>query len=373
MKKAKISFHRAMKAAVSGVLGAALILGTLSGCGGSSTATAGNAGSKSGAASTGNASAAGAANDDNFHITIKLSHVFQPAEQVYKTMEAIGKSVTEKTQGHITIQVFGQGQLSVYNDSMEQVARGANWIAVEEPSYLGDYVPDFNALVGPMLYRNNDEWEKMQDTDLYKDMAKKAQDKGFHMLSMNYEFGFRSLCTNKVIKTPDDLKGMKLRSTESPLFVKTIEAMGAAATPMAFTECISAIQTGTVNGFEGSESTLLGTGAYEVVKKVSLTRHFIATRGAFINEKVYESIPEKYRKILDEEFAQGAKDCRAASEKDESGTVEKLKSLGVTFNDVDMDAFTKSCDKVYDWLVSDKKCSSDIHEKLLAELKKMRG
>jgi len=368
MKKAKITYRSLMKTVVSGVLGMALILGTMSGCGGSS-ATGGKAASAGGPGSA----AAGKSDDDNFHITIKLSHVFQPAEQVYKTMEAIGKSVTEKTKGHVTIQVFGQGQISVYNDSMEQVQRGSNWIAVEEPSYLGDYVPDFAALVGPMLYQNNDEWEKMQDTDLYKDMAKKAEEKGFHMLSMNYEFGFRSLCTNKVIKKPSDLKGMKLRSTESPLFVKTIEGMGAAATPMAFTECISAIQTGTVNGFEGSESTLLGTGAYEVVKNVSLTRHFIATRGAFINTKVYNSIPEKYRKILDEEFAKGAKDCRAASEKDYGSTVEKLKGYGVKFNDVDMDAFTTSCNSVYDWLVSDKKCSPDIHEKLLAELKKMRG
>lgn len=371
MKNAKISYLRLMKGVVSGVLGTALILGTLSGCGGSSTGTASNAGKADSTAST--ASAAGTSDDDNFHITIKLSHVFQPAEQVYKTMEAIGKSVTEKTNGHVTIQVFGQGQLSVYNDSMEQVKRGANWIAVEEPSYLGDYVPDFAALVGPMLYQSNDEWEKMQDTDLYKDMAKKAEDQGFHILSMNYEFGFRSLCTNKAIKEPSDLKGMKLRSTESPLFVKTIEAMGAAATPMAFTECISAIQTGTVEGFEGSESTLLGTGAYEVVKNVSLTRHFIATRGAFINEKVYNSIPEKYRKILDEEFAQGAKDCRAASEKDQDSTVQQLKDKGVKFNDVDLDAFAQSCNSVYDWLVSDKKCTQGIHEKLLAELKKMRA
>ncbi|MCI1965216.1 MAG: C4-dicarboxylate TRAP transporter substrate-binding protein [Oscillospiraceae bacterium] len=368
MKNAKISYRKRMKAIVSSVLGVALILGTLSGCGGSSATSA----SKANSAAAGAASETSAA-DDDFHITIKLSHVFQPEEQVYKTMEAIGKSVTEKTDGHIKVQVFGQGQLSVYNDSMEQVERGSNWIAVEEPSYLSPYVPDFGALVGPMLYRNNDEWEKMQETELYKDMAKKAEEKGFHILSMNYVFGFRSVCTNKAVKTPSDLHGMKLRSTKSPLFVKTIEAMGAAATPMAFTECISAIQTGTVEGFEGSESTLLGTGAYEVVKNVSLTNHFIATRGAFINEKVYNSIPEKYRKILDEEFAQGAKDCRAASEKDYEGTVKKLKDAGVKFNEVDMDAFTESCNSVYDWLVAEKGCSPDIHEKLLAELKKMRA
>lgn len=366
MKNAKISYRSLRKRILSGVLGTALILGTLSGCAGSSSTNGASS------APAENASAAADA-DDDFHITIKLSHVFQPEEQVYKTMEAIGKSVTEKTDGHITIQVFGQGQLSVYNDSMEQVQRGANWIAVEEPSYLSAYVPDFGALVGPMLYRNNDEWEKMQETELYKNMAKQAEEKGFHILSMNYEFGFRSLCTNKVIKEPSDLKGMKLRSTKSPLFVKTIEAMGGAATPMAFTECISAIQTKTVDGFEGSESTLLGTGAYEVVNKVGLTRHFIATRGAFINKDVYESIPEKYRKILDEEFEQGAKDCRAAGEADYDSTVQKLKDAGVTFNDVDMDAFAEACNSVYDWLVEEKGCSPGIHEKLLAELKKMRA
>lgn len=349
-------FAKAIKCFVAFGLCAAL----LAGCGTSA--------SSSSVAST---TSSAAANDD-YKITLKLSHVFQPDEQIYKTMELIGKRITEKTNGHVTVEVFGQGQLSVYEDALEQVVRGANFISVEEPSYLGAYVPDFSALVGPCLYQSYDEWEAMVETDLVKDMIAKAEEKGIHVLSMNYEFGFRSLCTNKEIHTPEDLKGTKLRSTKSPLFINTINAMGGVATPMSFTECISAIQSGVVEGFEGSESTLQDTGAWEVVKKVGLTRHFIAVRGVYINSDVYNSIPEEYRKVIDEEFTNGAKECRAAVEASYDATVEKLKSEGVTFNEVDAEAFAKACKPVYDDLVKNSGCTEGIYETLQAELAKIR-
>lgn len=310
--------------------------------------------------------------DDDYQITLKLSHVFQPDEQIYKSMELIGERITEKTDGHITVEVYGQGQLSVYEDALEQVERGANFISVEEPSYLGTYVPDFQALVGPCLYQSYDEWEAMVETDLVQDLIQQAEEQGIHILNMNYEFGFRSLCLNKEVYTPSDLAGTKMRSTESALFVKTINAMGGVATPMSFTECISAIQSGVVDGFEGSESTLLGTNAWEVCKNVGLTRHFIAVRGVYINTDVYNSIPEKYRAILDEEFAYGALECREAVERDYDATVEELESYGVVFNEVDVDAFTASAASVYDWLVDDMGCTPGIHDQLLEELETIR-
>ncbi|WMJ83964.1 TRAP transporter substrate-binding protein DctP [Oscillospiraceae bacterium LTW-04] len=352
-------FAKAIKCSVAFVLCAAL----LAGCG---SAASNNV------ASTASGTDSSATANDDFKITLKLSHVFQPDEQIYKSMELIGKRITEKTNGHVTVEVFGQGQLAVYEDALEQVVRGANFISVEEPSYLGAYVPDFSALVGPCLYQSYDEWEAMGETDLVKDLTAKAEEKGIHILSLNYEFGFRSLCTNKEIRNPEDLKGTKLRSTKSPLFINTINAMGGVATPMSFTECISAIQSGVVEGFEGSESTLQDTGAWEVVKKVALTRHFIAVRGVYINSDIYNSIPEEYRKIIDEEFEYGAKECRAAVEASHDSTVEKLKSEGVVFNDVDAEAFAKACKPVYDDLVKNSGCTEGIYETLLSELAKIR-
>lgn len=352
MRKGKKLLSGLMAVAVGGLL--------LTGCGSSGASSSQAGGAQSG-------------DDDDYKITLKLSHVFQPDEQIYKSMELIGQRITEKTEGHVTVEVYGQGQLAVYEDALEQVERGANFISVEEPSYLGPYVPDFQALVGPCLYQSYDEWEAMGETELVQGMVKKAQEKGIHILSLNYEFGFRSLCLNKEARNPQELKGTKMRSTESPLFIKTINAMGGVATPMSFTECITAIQSGVVDGFEGSESTLLGTNAWEVCKKVGLSRHFIAVRGVYINEDVYNSIPEKYRKIIDEEFEYGAKECREAVEADYDETVKTLKEKGVEFYEVDADAFAQACTSVYDWLVEDTGCTPGIHDKLMAELEKIRA
>ena len=110
-------------------------------------------------------------------VVLKLSHVFSPDEQLYKSMELVAERINKKTNGRVEIQCFGQNQLACYKDGLEQVANGANFISVEDPSYLGDYVPDFKPLVGPMLYQSYDEYEKMIETPLVKDMEKKAEEK----------------------------------------------------------------------------------------------------------------------------------------------------------------------------------------------------
>ena len=106
--------------------------------------------------------------DNDKKVVLKLSHVFSPDEQLYKSMELVAERINKKTNGRVEIQCYGQNQLACYKDGLEQVANGANFISVEDPSYLGDYVPDFKPLVGPMLYQSYDEYEKMIETPLVK-------------------------------------------------------------------------------------------------------------------------------------------------------------------------------------------------------------
>jgi len=238
---------------------------------------------------------------DNFYLDIKFSNVFQPTEWNYKASEKLAEMITERTEGHITVTYYGQNELDCYGDSVTQAVNNANWMGLEEPSLFADYVGDAAMVIAPMLYSSTAEYNYVMDSDFVADLCDRLAAENIHILDTHYSFGFRSVVTNLDVKTPEDLKGHQLRATSSALFTKTLEALGATPNAMSFTECLQAIQGGVVEGFEGSTSTLAGAGnPYELVKKVALTNHLIATRWLFMPEDLYQSIPTKWRDILDE-------------------------------------------------------------------------
>ncbi len=289
---------------------------------------------------------------DDFYLEIKFSNVFQPTEWNYKASQKLADMITEKTDGHIKVTYYGQNELDCYGDSVTQAVHGANWMGLEEPSLFADYVGDAALLIGPMLYSTDEEYNHLMESEYVADVKARLAEENIHILDTHYSFGFRSVVTNLDVYTPEDLKGHKLRATSSALFTKTLECLGATATPMSFTECLSAISSGVVEGFEGSTSTLAGAGApYELVKKVALTNHLIATRWLFMPEDVYQSIPEKYQKIIDECAVECGKWEQQMCAEDEAVQIENLKAHGVTWNEVDLDAFTAAVEPVYEWIL----------------------
>ena len=320
---------------------------------------------KSGEASANAMSASITNPDEVYHIDLKFSNVFQPTEWNYKASEKLAKEITEKTDGHVSVTYYGQNQLDCYGDSVTQAVNGENWIGLEEPSLFAEYVGDCAVLIGPMLYENTEEYNYIMDSDVVKEIREKLAGENIHVLDTHYSFGFRNLITNREITKPEDLKGVKMRATSSPLFAKTLEAMGATVKPMSFTDCLEALSSGEVEGFEGSTSTLAGAGApYELVKNVATTHHLIATRWLFMPEDVYQSIPEKYRKIVDECAADCGKWEQTSCDADEANTINELKEKGVVWNDVEHDAFEAACDPVYDWIVEVYHADPELHRKL---------
>ena len=285
----------------------------------------------------------------DYKLVLKLSHVFSPAEQLTKSMDAVAESIYEKTNGAIEIQTFPQAQLPAYKEGVEQVVRGARFISVEDPSFIGDYVPDFKALYAPMLYRSFDEYVELTQRQLVADMKAKAEEQGIKILALDYIYGFRNLITTKVIKTPADLKGMKIRTPGSKSYIDTLSAMGATATPLPWGETLSAVQQGVVDGLEGSEFTNLGTKVYEGrTKNVATTRHILGTCGVYISTKVWNKIPANYRTIIQDEFTKGANDMVSLLKAQHGGVVKELESYGVKFNEVNGMAFRKALAPLYE-------------------------
>ena len=311
---------------------------------------------------------------EDFHIDIKFSNVFQPEEMNGKASEMLAEMITERTGGAVTVTYYGQNQLDCYGDSVAQANMGANWMGLEEPSLFADYVGDCAVLIGPMLYASNEEYNYVMDSDIVAEIKDRlASEHNIKILDTHYSFGFRSVCTNKVVTKPEDLNGMVLRATSSALFAKTLECLGATPQAMGFTEAISAMSNGVVQGYEGSVSTHKDTGVYEFIHNVALTNHLIATRWLFISNNVWEQIPAEYQEII----LECAEECgvweQNAVADSEAEMIAFLEEHGTTYNDVDLDAFTAACEPVYDWIVDEYGADPELRGKLVALVQEYRA
>ena len=239
---------------------------------------------------------------------------------------------------------------------------------------FADYVGDAAMVIAPMLYSSTAEYNYVMDSDFVADLCDRLAAENIHILDTHYSFGFRSVVTNLDVTKPEDLNGHILRATSSALFTKTLEALGATPNAMSFTECLQAIQGGVVEGFEGSTSTLAGAGnPYELVKKVALTNHLIATRWLFMPENVWQEIPEKYQKIIEECAYECGMWEQTSCDEDEEVQKKMLAENGVTWNEVDLDAFKKACEPVIDWIIEEYGSSREAYDQLSALVAEYRA
>lgn len=300
---------------------------------------------------------------------IKVSTKFVDDEQTAISLKKAVEKINERSNGTLELQLFTGGTLPIGKDGMEQVASGSDWILVDGVNFLGDYVPDYNAVTGPMLYQTFDEYLKMVRTPLVEDLNKQAEENGIKVLSLDWLFGFRSMMLNKPVKTPEDMKGVKVRVPTSQLYTFTIEAMGGNPVAMPYPDTYAAIQQGVIDGVEGSIMTYYGTKQYENVKEYSLTNHLLGVSAVCISKDCWDSLTDEQRTIIQEEIDNGADENLAETIKLEDEYAAKLKELGVNFHEVDMDAFNKAVAPVYDKFP---KWTPGIYDKIMAELKEIR-
>jgi TRAP-type C4-dicarboxylate transport system substrate-binding protein len=302
---------------------------------------------------------------------IKISTKFVDDEQTAISLKKVVKEVNEKSGGSLELQLFASGVLPIGKDGMEQIVAGSDWILVDGVNFLGDYVPDYNAITGPFLYSSFDEYFAMTQTDLVKELNQKIEEKnGVKVLSLDWVFGFRSMMTKKPIKTPGDMEGLNIRVPTSQLYTYTIEAMGGNPVAMPYPDTYAALQQGVIDGVEGSIMTYYGTQQYENVKEYSLTNHLLGVSAVSISTKLWDKLTEKERTILVEAFEMGRKDNLTETLKAEEDFVGLLKAEGVSFNKVDNEAFLKAAAPVYtrfpQW-------TPGIYERILVELEKIKA
>lgn len=301
---------------------------------------------------------------------IKVTTKFVDNEQTAKSLVKVCEGINKRSGGTLDLQLYTGGTFPIGKDGMELVTSGADVILVDGINFLGDYVPDYNAVTGPFLYTSFDEYLAMTKTDLVKRLNDEALKQGIKVLSLDWVFGFRSMMLNKPVTKPADMKGVKIRVPTSQLYTYTMEAMGASPVAMPYPDTYSAIQQGVIDGVEGSIMTYWGTKQYENVKEYSLTRHLLGVSCICISKACWDSLTDEQRAIIQEEVDKGTQDNLEETEKLESEYAEDLKKVGVHFHEVDSAAFSKAASVVY---TKFPKWTPGIYDQIQAELSGIRA
>ena len=225
-------------------------------------------------------------------LVIKSSDVHGDGYPTVESIKYMGELLEKWTNGRLTIQVFGAMQLGGEKEALEQVQVGALEMTRVSVGVVGPIVDEFNAFNLPYVFRSAQHMYDVTDGEIGTELLQKLEKGG--LIGLGYmDAGSRSFYNSvRPIKSIDDLKGLKIRVMQNPIFVEMVNEMGGNGLQIAFNELYTAMQTGVVDGAENNPPTVIHQKHYEVAKHYTLTEHLMVPEIFVFSKKVWDTLSE---------------------------------------------------------------------------------
>jgi tripartite ATP-independent transporter DctP family solute receptor len=274
----------------------------------------------------------------------------------YPTVEAVvrlGKKLETATNGRLSIQMFPSMQLGGEKEMIEQAQVGALQFARISVGPVGTIVDELNVFNMPFVFRSEAHMRKVIDGDIGREMAQKVTENPRTNLVFIcwMDAGSRNVYTDKEIRKPDDLKGLKIRMMGNPIFVDTMNAMGGNGIAMGFDQLYNALQTGVVDGAENNPPTVFAQKHYETpkAKVFSWTEHLIIPEILVFSRRTWQTLSKEDQDLILKFGREAQMEQRQLWDAYTKEAIAKLKAGGVKFvEDVDKAAFQASVKPVWD-------------------------
>lgn len=267
-------------------------------------------------------------------VTIRYAHVGSEGDIQHWYAEEFAKRVNQRTDGRVKVQVFPNSQLGGTQEMIDGVRSGAIPLAHHEFASLARLMPEIAVFAAPFAYR--DGTHAMTATDPAKsEVMKELSDKlvasaNIRIIGRLYR-GARQMTAKMPVYSPADLKDKRFRGVPLQLWTTMIKGMGAVPTPVEVGELPTALMTGLVIGQENPLTMINANKLYEVQSHVMLTSHMQNVLPVFINEKVWQSIPEKDRAIVLATAAEIGEETLKLGNEAEVKLIDELKKKGMKF------------------------------------------
>ena len=283
---------------------------------------------------------------------VKYGHVGPPVHTQHHGALAFAKHVSEKTNGEIEIQVFPLGQLGGERSMTEQVQGGTLQMTAVTAGVLANFVPEMGIIELPFVYPNRDvAYAVLDDKDVMERFAKYCDAKGFVFIGYT-ENEFRDMTNSKrPIKSPENLKGLKIRVIEAPLMIDTFKALGANPTPLPFPEIYNALQQKVIDGQDNPLYTSMVMKFTEVNKFATVTNHILTECPTVVGKAFWNSLKPEQQKIFREAAEVQIKVNRDGNAKNRVEMMEKAKAQNIDVHiltDQEREVFKKAVQPVLD-------------------------
>ncbi|MEI4472270.1 TRAP transporter substrate-binding protein [Frigidibacter sp. MR17.24] len=279
---------------------------------------------------------------------LRYGHMHTPASIAGAQAEWFAAAVREKTGGAIEIQIFPNSQLGKLQELAEAVSTGSIAFSHNTAGAVGSLYAPFAAFDTPYLYRDVDHLMSVMDaqgpvmTELNEGLIDASGTRALYA----FYFGTRNLTADRAARNPAELSGVKIRSIPFPIYMATVEGLGAVPVPVDWAEVPTALATGVVNGQENPMNVLVSAKLYEVQSHLMLTGHISAAQVVMMNEDVWQGFDDATKEAV----AAAASETRARASDEmlraEAGDLETLKANGMTVLDeaagLDLAAFRDS-------------------------------
>ncbi|WP_020682187.1 TRAP transporter substrate-binding protein [Marinobacterium rhizophilum] len=280
-------------------------------------------------------------------ITLRAGHSANADEPYHKGLERFAQVLETETEGRVKVEIFPNNQLGNEKEMIEGVMLGTLDITVPTNGVLTNFVDELSIFDLPFLFKSRQHMYGVLEGEVGASLSNSMQDKGFKLLGF-YEAGVRHIITKAPIYSIDDLDGDKVRTMQIPAHVASFNAFGANATPIAYSELYSALQSGVVDGAEAAYTNYESKRFYEVAPYLAEVSWTTLVADLIMSEEKFESFPEDIQVAILKAGKASTDYEREVYANSDSQLRGKLESYGVTITKPDVAPFRERAQKVYD-------------------------
>ena len=298
-------------------------------------------------------------------VTIKIGFSTNEEDPRAKGAQQFKEEVEAKTNGAVTVELYPSGQLGGDADLINSLSLDAGTvdIIITDASNFATYEPKMGISALPFQFKDFDEAWAFMDSDIEAEAEASLIDQNMRVLA-HYCNGFRCVTNSKApVETPDDMKGMLIRTPENPVIMATMSALGANPQPLAFNELYQALQQGTYDAQENPIPVIYNNNLYEVQGYLSVTNHIYSGMCFTIAESTWNKLDAAEQEIVQAAATASAAYDRDLNKQQTEDLVSKLEEAGMKINNPELAPFAEATASV---LTDNADTYGDLLDKLAA-------